>query len=138
MAQFFELESGLFINLNKIITAGTDFCEIQDRKDYQMLKGADAKRLCAVLRQHCESGPKQKFHQPGEYLLPEDYAEMPYHVVSVMEDDNTFFATVQELKGCMTDADTWEELGESIDGAIKDYVAILQADGKPIPLPVED
>ena len=76
-------------------------------------------------------------------LTVEYYLELPY-TIEVVKDENDeysgWFARVAELPGCMTQADTFEELSEMIREAMTAWIESALADGENIPLPrsVED
>lgn len=76
-------------------------------------------------------------------MTVEQYLELPY-TIEVTKDENDaysgWFARVVELPGCMTQADTFEELSDMIDDAMKAWIESAVEDGERIPLPrsVED
>ena len=61
----------------------------------------------------------------------------PYHI-TVVHDTDGYTAWVQEWPGCITSADTWEELLPMIQDAMRGYAAIGIEDGVPLPPPQED
>lgn len=68
----------------------------------------------------------------------DDYLKLPYtiEVVHDRSDDHPgWFARVVELPGCMTQADTFEELGPMIEDAMRGWIEIGLEDGQPIPEP---
>jgi len=73
----------------------------------------------------------------------EDYLKLPY-TIEVTRDESEgytgWFAKVGELPGCMTQADTFDELGEMIEDAKRAWIESALEDGEEIPLPrkVED
>lgn len=73
----------------------------------------------------------------------EDYLKLPY-TIEVTQDESDgctgWFAKVEELPGCMTQADTFDELGEMIEDAKRAWIESALEDGVEIPLPrkVED
>ena len=72
-----------------------------------------------------------------------DYLKLPY-TIEVTQDESDgytgWFAKVEELPGCMTQADTFDELGEMIEDAKRAWIESALEDGVEIPLPrkVED
>lgn len=68
----------------------------------------------------------------------EDYLKLPY-TIEVMRDDTgeqkAWFAKVLELPGCMTQADTFEELQAMIEDAMRAWIGTALEDGEPIPEP---
>jgi antitoxin HicB len=68
----------------------------------------------------------------------EDYLKLPY-TIEVTKDESEdytgWFAKVEELPGCMTQADTFDELGEMIEDAKRAWIESALEDGAEIPLP---
>ncbi len=76
-------------------------------------------------------------------ITVEDYLELPYTIEVVKDEGDEYsgwFARVVELPGCMTQADTFEELSEMIRDAMVAWIESALEDGASIPLPrsVED
>lgn len=73
----------------------------------------------------------------------EDYLKLSY-TIEVTQDESEgytgWFAKVVELPGCMTQADSFAELGEMIEDAKRAWIESALEDGEDIPLPrkVED
>ena len=66
------------------------------------------------------------------------YLNLPYTIEVVRDNDSEYpgwVATVAELSGCMTQADTFEELGEMIDEAMHLWLEAALEDGIEIPEP---
>ena len=64
------------------------------------------------------------------------YMRLPYTVeVRRDEEDGSYFAKVVELPGCMTHAETFEELGPMIEDAMRGYIEVSLEHGDPIPEP---
>jgi len=68
----------------------------------------------------------------------EEYLTFPY-TVEVQRDSSDgytgFVGRVVELPGCMTQAETYEELGEMIQDAMRAWIETAIEDGLPIPEP---
>ena len=68
----------------------------------------------------------------------EDYLSLPY-TIEVTQDESDgytgWFAKIEELPGCMTQADTFDELGEMIDDAKRAWIESALEDGIEVPLP---
>ena len=64
----------------------------------------------------------------------EYYAGLPY-LVEVRHDEDGWFAKVPELPGCMTYADTFEELGPMIEDAKRGWIEDALEHGDPVPEP---
>lgn len=68
----------------------------------------------------------------------EQYLSLPYtvQIIPQMEEDGTtYFAKVQELPGCMTEADSYVEAAEMIQDAMRGWIEIALEDGREIPQP---
>ena len=66
------------------------------------------------------------------------YLSLPYTIKVMREDENTWFARIEELPGCITEADSAEEATEMILDAMAAWVEIALEDGYPIPEPRSD
>ena len=68
----------------------------------------------------------------------DDYLALPY-TVEVFRDSNKedpgWAARVAELPGCITQADTFEELGEMIEDAMRGWLTVALEEGLEIPEP---
>ena len=62
------------------------------------------------------------------------YMGLPY-AVEVCRDEDGWFAKVPELPGCMTYADTLEELGPMIEDAKRGWIEDALEHGDPVPEP---
>ncbi len=68
----------------------------------------------------------------------EDYLKLPYTIEVIRDESDGYtgwFAKVEELPGCMTQADTFDELGEMIEDAKRAWIESALEDGVEIPLP---
>jgi antitoxin HicB len=67
------------------------------------------------------------------------YLSLPYTIEVIREPDEgdgeAWFARVLELPGCMTEADSFAELGEMIQDAMAAWIDIALEDGQTIPEP---
>ncbi len=63
------------------------------------------------------------------------YMSLPYRIEIIPYPDGGYFARVKELTGCMTEADTIEELLEMIEDAKRSWLEVAIEDGLEIPLP---
>lgn len=68
----------------------------------------------------------------------EDYLRLPYTIQLRRYDDGTFFAEIVELPGCMTEADTAEEVLEMIEDAMGGWIEVSLAEGLSIPEPAAE
>ena len=65
----------------------------------------------------------------------EYYMSLPYTVEIIPDPDGGYVAKVLELEGCITQADSWEELEEMIDDAKRVWLESALEEGIEIPLP---
>ena len=68
----------------------------------------------------------------------DQYLKLPYTIEITRDDDIDnpgWAACVVELNGCITQADTFEELGSMIEEAMRLWIEVAMEDGLPIPEP---
>lgn len=66
----------------------------------------------------------------------DDYLRLPYTIeIYPDEEDGGFVASVRELPGCFTQADTWAELQPMIEEAKRAWLEVALEFGDPIPEP---
>ena len=68
----------------------------------------------------------------------DEYITLPYHIEIIRETDpnvSGWVAWVRELPGCITQADSFEELEEMITDAMRGWFELALQDGIPIPAP---
>jgi antitoxin HicB len=68
----------------------------------------------------------------------EEYLALPYTIEVTRDsspDEDGFVARVIELPGCITQADTFAELGEMIEDAMRAWIESALEDGQPVPEP---
>ena len=63
------------------------------------------------------------------------YSELPYTIQLIKNDDGTYFASIKELPGCLTEGDTQQEALEMLDDAKLGWLEIALEDSDEIPLP---
>ncbi len=71
----------------------------------------------------------------------EDYLDLPYHIEVIRDNDEEnpgWVARVIELPGCITQGDTFDELGEMVEDAMRGWIGVALEDGIPIPEPAPD
>ena len=66
------------------------------------------------------------------------YMNLPYTIILKRYPDGGYFAEVKELPGCMTEADSREEVLTMIEDAMKGWIELALKDGQPVPEPVEE
>ena len=77
-------------------------------------------------------------HKPPVNRAVEEYLTLPY-TIEVHKDDSdgelAYVARVVELPGCLTQADTFEEVEEMVQDAMQDWIESALEDGIPVPEP---
>jgi predicted RNase H-like HicB family nuclease len=71
-------------------------------------------------------------------MTVKEYLELPYHIIIqhlVDESGDYYFATVQELDGCMSHGDTYDEAFENIQEAMEGWIETKLAGGFSVPVP---
>lgn len=67
------------------------------------------------------------------------YINLPYTIETILDtsdpNEPVWFAQVKELPGCMTEADTWEEVHDMIRDAMAGWIDVRLQKGLPIPEP---
>ena len=69
-----------------------------------------------------------------------EYMELPYNIILRHEKDDSgeyYFATVQELDGCMSDGATVEEAYANIKEAMEGWIEMTLEAGLPVPVPID-
>ena len=83
-----------------------------------------------------QKGKKHKMEELKKDLTY--YLGLPYTIEVIRDDDEVnpgWVARVVELPGCITQGDTFEELGEMIDDAMRGWIEIALDDDIPVPEP---
>ena len=69
----------------------------------------------------------------------EYYLSLPYTVIVIPDvEEGGYVAQIKELPGCITQADTWQELELMIRDAMRGWIEIALADGHPVPEPLDN
>jgi predicted RNase H-like HicB family nuclease len=63
-----------------------------------------------------------------------DYLALPYTLI-VTPDDEGYGVQVQELPGCFTHAETWDDIQPMVRESMSLWIGVMLADGKAIPEP---
>jgi antitoxin HicB len=63
------------------------------------------------------------------------YLSLPYTIKVIPSEEGGFVAHIKELVGCITQAETWEELEQHIQEAKEGWLEIALEHGKAIPEP---
>ena len=66
-----------------------------------------------------------------------DYINLPYKMEIVKNKDNTYFVSIKELPGCMSEGDTIQEALDMIEDAKKCWIETAIENNIEIPLPEE-
>jgi antitoxin HicB len=70
-------------------------------------------------------------------LLLDRYIALPYTIEIIPdEDEGGYVARIRELPGCLTQADTWDELSQMIEDAKRLWLESALAHGDSIPEPL--
>ena len=65
------------------------------------------------------------------------YLSLPYTIEIIPDvEEGGYVACIKELPGCLTQADTWEELIRMIDEAKEGWLEVALEYGHPIPEPL--
>ena len=68
----------------------------------------------------------------------DEFLSLPY-TIAVLRDDSDgqegFVARIVELPGCITQADSFDELEEMIEDAMRAWIEVALDEGQPIPEP---
>jgi predicted RNase H-like HicB family nuclease len=64
------------------------------------------------------------------------YLGLPY-TIEIMPDEDYYFTRVLELPGCLTYADSLENLSPMIEEAIRDWIEVSLENGEDIPEPLQ-
>lgn len=62
------------------------------------------------------------------------YLSLPY-TLEIIPDDGAWFMQVKELRGCMTEVDTWDEILPAIQEAKHLWLEVALERGRSIPEP---
>lgn len=71
----------------------------------------------------------------------DEYLKLPYTIKVIYDDDPEnpgWVAQVAELPGCLTQADSFEELGAMVQDAMRAWLTTALEMGRPIPEPAAD
>lgn len=66
------------------------------------------------------------------------YLDLDYPITIYRAEEGGYVAEVEDLPGCITEGDTWEEVSERIEDARKSWIETAYEDGVEIPLPRND
>ncbi len=67
----------------------------------------------------------------------EEYLDLPYTLRVTPDPHGGYVGVVEELPGCITQGESWAEIGEMLHDAMRAWVVIALEDGRSIPLPME-
>lgn len=66
------------------------------------------------------------------------YLRLPYTVRVTADPTGGYVASVEELPGCVTQGESWAEVGEMVRDAMRAWITAALEDGRPVPVPRED
>jgi antitoxin HicB len=66
------------------------------------------------------------------------YMNLPYNIIIRKDPYGGYFAKVEELEGCITQGETYEETYKNIQEAMQLWLEVALEDGDEIPGPVSD
>lgn len=72
-------------------------------------------------------------HKTIEY-----YMSLPYRISIVREESGSYFASADDLPGCITEANTREEALINLEDAMRGWIELALEDGDPIPEPEKE
>lgn len=68
----------------------------------------------------------------------EEYLALPYTIRVTADPTGGYVASVEELLGCVTQGESWADMGEMIRDAMRAWIGAAMEDGRPVPLPRDD
>lgn len=68
----------------------------------------------------------------------DDYLKLPYTVRVTADPTGGYVAAVEELPGCISQGETWDEIHEMIHDAMESWIAGALDDGETVPVPDMD
>jgi predicted RNase H-like HicB family nuclease len=74
-------------------------------------------------------------------MTVKEYLELPYHIIIqhlVDESGDYYFSTVQELDGCMSHGETYDEAFENIQEAMEGWIETKLEGGFSVPVPINE
>lgn len=74
-----------------------------------------------------------KMSGPGE--AAEAYLTEPYTIQVTRDATGVYVALVVELPGCVTQADSWSDIGPMVTDAMTAWISSALEDGRPVPIP---
>lgn len=66
------------------------------------------------------------------------YIRLPYTLIIMPDEEGGYDIRVQELAGCITFADHWEDIPAQVEDAIRAWVSGALTTGDPIPEPLAE
>lgn len=67
----------------------------------------------------------------------DEYLELPYTVRITPDPHGGYVGVVEELPGCITQGESWAEVGEVLRDAMAAWISVALEDGRPVPVPGE-
>src|SRR5579885_2595861 len=67
----------------------------------------------------------------------DEYLALPYTLRITPDPHGGYAGVVEELPGCITQGESWAEVGEMLHDAMRAWIAVALEDGRPVPVPKE-
>ena len=67
----------------------------------------------------------------------EGYLALPYTLRVTPDPHGGYVGVVEELPGCITQAESWVDVGELLRDALRAWITVALEDGRSIPVPTE-
>ncbi|GEM_PF-2432654 len=67
----------------------------------------------------------------------EEYLALPYTLRITPDPHGGYVGVVEELPGCITQGESWAEVGEMLRDAMRAWIVVALEDGRTVPLPKE-
>jgi len=67
----------------------------------------------------------------------DEYLALPYTLRITPDPHGGYVGVVEELPGCITQGESWTEVGEMLRDALRAWIAVALEDGRTVPVPKE-
>jgi antitoxin HicB len=76
-------------------------------------------------------------HKAAPPRMVDDYLALPYTLRITPDPHGGYVGVVEELPGCITQGESWAEMGDMLRDAMRAWITVALEDGRPVPLPKE-
>src|SRR5579883_2962910 len=83
-------------------------------------------------------GMKMTRTKTPERRTIEQYLALPYTLRITADPSGGYVGSVEELPGCITQGESWREVGEQLRDAMAAWIAVCLEDGRPVPPPADE